>query len=259
MKLKYIIAALTLLGSAASQAALVKPDDLGNGELALVVYDSNASYTLDLGVTYSQFLAGANASATFATLNSSNWNSFASAEAGNSADWQYAVIGAKTNHAGNNSAILSTISADFVGTVGAGDPFNSASVEGGVAQFPAYYDAVNATGTHKSAANGDSYNLSGTPAYFLTNGMDTFNGVLYENSSAVGTAMAVDQVIRNQASLSAPTENTLAGLMNLSLVGSNYVLNYNVAAVPDAPGVATSAAGLALVGFMALRRRNNRA
>lgn len=256
MKLKYLIAALTLLGSAASQAALVKPDDLGNGESALVVYDSNASYTLDLGVTYSQFLAGANSSATLATLNSANWGSFASAEAGSSADWQYAVIGAKTNHAGNNSAVLSTISADYVGSVAAS--FASADVEGAVAQFPAYYDAVNVTGTHKSATNGDSYNLSGTPAYFLTNGMDTFNGVLYENSGAVGTSMAVDQVMRNQASLSAPTENTLAGLMNLSLVNSNYVLSYNVAAVPDAPGVATSAAGLALVGFMALRRRNNR-
>jgi len=257
MKLKYIVAALGLVASAASQAALVNPDALGNGELALVVYDANASYTLDLGVTFNQFLAGANTTnANLATLTSANWSAFTTAEGANSADWQYAVIGGKDNNGGNNAAILSTIDASFVGQVGAN--YDSSAVQGGEGQIAlSFYNNVNTTGTHKTLANGDSYNVSGTPAYYLNSSMDSFNGVLYQNNGAVGTDLAVDLVARQQSGSAPAVETTLAGVMNLSQVGGNYVLSYNVAAVPEAPALPMAAAGLAMLSFLALRRRNS--
>ena len=259
MKLKMIVLALGLVASAASQAALVAPDNLGNGEMMLVVFDANQSYEKDLGITYSQFLASAGTSANWATLTSStsaNWTNFLAAVVDPTAV-QYAVINGKTPNGGPNDAVLSTINADSVGNVIG--TFTSDDVTGARAQVSTYYGNLAFSGTMNTSVNGDSRNLAGSAGYYLTTAMDTFNGSLYGNSSSVGTSMVFERLQRNQSGLSDPTETLYgdaANAVSFNQVGGNYVLQYSVQAVPEASGYAMALAGFGLIGFFGIRRRN---
>lgn len=263
MKLKYIVAALGLMASAASQAALVVPDSIGSGEILLSVYDDNASYALDTGITYAQFLANSNTSQTLAVLSaatSANFASFVSAEGGNSANWQYGIIDAVTQNGSTATpaATLSTIDPDDVGQVTT--MATSADVQSSVDSIPAYYRFVNVTGTHATTANGDSYNLAGTQANFYTSDEFEFNdlGNYPAVNATVGTAMTVERIARNASPGSVPTETVYPGMVNLTGAAGNYVLTYTVAAVPEASGYAMALAGFSALGFVGARRRNNR-
>ena len=264
MKLKMIVLALGLVASAASQAALVAPDNLGNGEMMLVVFDANQSYSKDLGITYSQFLASSGSSATWATLTSStsaNWTNFL-ANVVDLTKLQYAVIDAKTNNGGNNSAVLSTINAASFGNVVG--TFVSNDVETAVAQVTTLYQNLAFSGTMNTSLHGDSRNVAGTPGYYLTSGMDTFNATLYGNADNVGTNMYFERAQRQQTGLSDPVETAYGGLIggvqsaavSFNNVSGNYVLQYSVQAVPEASGYAMALAGFGLIGFFGLRRRN---
>ena len=269
MKLKMIVLALGLVASAASQAALVAPDNLGNSDLMLVVFDANQSYEKDLGITYSQFIAstgtGSNTiSADWATLTSSTsaiWTNFLAAVVDPTAV-QYAVIDAKTNNGGNNSAVLSTINAASFGNVVG--TFVSNDVETAVAQVTTLYQNLAFSGTMNTSLHGDSRNVAGTPGYYLTSGMDTFNATLYGNADNVGTNMYFERAQRQQTGLSDPVETAYGGLIggvqsaavSFNNVSGNYVLQYSVQAVPEASGYAMALAGFGLIGFFGLRRRN---
>lgn len=265
MKLKMIVLALGLVASAASQAVLTAPDNLGNSDMMLVVFDANQSYEKDLGITYSQFLAssgtGSNTlSADWATLTSStsaNWTNFL-ANVVDSTAVQYAVINGKTPNAAPNDAVLSTINAgSYGGVIG---NFVSDDVTYARAQVSTYYSNLAFSGTMNTLAHGDSRNLAGSAGYYLTSHMDTFNGTLYTNASSVGTNMAFERVQRNNNGLSDPTETlygNAANAVSFGQVGSNYVLHYQaVQAVPEASGYAMALAGFGLIGFFGLRRRN---
>jgi hypothetical protein len=261
MKLKMIVVALGLVASAASQAALTPPDNLGNGEMILTVWDTNQSYTKDLGITYTQFLASSNSSATWASLTSStstNWTNFL-ANVVDLGAVQYAVLDAKTNNGGNNATILSTINADSV-AYGIQGNFNNSDTQAAVNQVGAYYNDELYLGTMNSLPHGDSRSTSGAKGYFgpvsPSPGMDTFNGSFFGNSSSIGTNMAFDLVQRTQTTLGDPIETIQAGVVSFNNVGGNYVLQYSVQAVPEASGYAMTLAGLGLIGFFGLRRRN---
>jgi len=250
MKLKYIVAALGLVASAGSQATLAIPSPgTGTGEMALVIWDANRSYTLDLGLTYAQLLSSG--SATLTTLGSGNWTSFLGVA--DTANWQYALFGGNGNQSPvNNGSILSTINASEVGNVIG--TYDNSNVQSGLGQIQAYYNAVNLTGTHNTA-NGDSVNTKGSGAYFGDTAMDSFNFTLFNNSSAVGTTMALEQLQRTQLTQGLPIER-VKGDITFAQVGGSYVLSYSaVAAVPEASGYALALAGFGAVGFVGSRRR----
>jgi hypothetical protein len=253
MKLKMIVLALGLVASAASQAALIGPDNFGNGEMILAVWDANQSYTKDLGITYNQFLASSNSSATWATQTSSsstNWTNFLASA--NLASMQYAVLDARTG--GTTGWVLSTINADSIGNV-IGN-FNGTNVTDAITQVTTYYGNVGSTGTFGSALHGDSLNAVGTAGYFQKTDMESFNVTYYGNSSLVGTNMAFELSNRQQSGNDDPIEAIQAGVVSFNNVGGNYVLQYSVQAVPEASGYAMTLAGLGLIGFFGLRRRN---
>jgi len=259
MKLKYLVAALGLVASAASYADIspaagsnpVAPT--GGAEMLLVVWDANSSYTLDLGITYTQFLS--QGTSTLTTLGGTNWSSFLATA--DQSSWQYALIDAKTNNAGNNAAILSTVDASYVGLINSADNnIYSSNIQNAQNQIGNFQVAVGATGTHTTVANGDSVNAVGTPGYFLTTSMDTFNSFAYLNAIAVGSSAAVELVQRNTSGISDPTE-TLLGTATFAKSGSNYVLSYaSVAAVPEPTGYALALAGFGVLGFIGRRRRD---
>ncbi|MBC7735028.1 MAG: hypothetical protein H7306_24555 [Bacteriovorax sp.] len=260
MKLKMIVLALGFVASAASQAVLVGPDNLGSSDMMLVVYDANQSYEKDLGFSYSQFLASTGNysnthSGVWATLTSStsaNWTNFL-ANVVDSTAVQYAVINGKTPNAAPNDAVLSTINAgSYSGVIG---NFVSDDVTYARAQVSTYYSNLAFSGTMNTLAHGDSRNLAGTAGYYLTSHMDTFNGTLYTNSSAVGTSMAFERVQRNNNGLSDPTETLYGNAQNaviFSQVGGNYVLAYPF---PEASGYAMTLAGFGVIGFFGVRRK----
>lgn len=257
MKLKYLVAALGLVATAGSQAAIVNADPLGLSEAFLTVYDSNNSYTLDLGITYTALLAKLPGSTTtLATLGTSNWTTYLSGA--DTTAWQYAVLDEKNAGPTNTTSLLTTVTPDIVGHINNDDlNTNSGNVQAAEGQVNNYATAVSRTGTHVTQANGDSVNAVSTPGYFLTTSMDSFNGNNITNSVSVGTAVAFEKVTRSPLSpLDNPTE-TLLGTMQLAQVGSSYVLNYStVAAVPEPTGYALALAGFGMLVFVA-RRRND--
>jgi hypothetical protein len=253
MKLKYIAAAVAMMASAASQAAITLPSNTNTGELMLVVWDANQSYTKDLGVTYAQFLAGAGTSNTFgATLSGANWTSFLGAVgAANEAALQYAVLTGRTNSSPpNNAGVLSTINAESASTLVdniAGGTFDNSNPQGASDQVTFFTVAVNATGTHGSTANGDSFNPKGTNAYFGGLSMQDFNGSFYGNSSLVGTDMGMIQAVRTQTSTGVPVVTNFAGVVGFNNVAGTYTLSYVTA---------LALAGFGALGFVGARRRN---
>lgn len=258
MKLKMIAAAVALVAAGSSFATLTPADNLGNGEMILVVWDAGASYTRDLGITFNQFLASSNNTATWATqtsTTSTNWTNFLAGA--DLATVQYAVINANTGT--TTGAILSTIDAASVGNV-IGN-FNGTNVTSAVTQVSTYYGNLQYSpgATFTTQTNGDSRNLVGSAGYFGTTAMDSFNGSFYGNSSLVGTDMAFDLVKRVQSGNADPIETLQAGVVSFKKVSSDYVLQYSVQAVPEASGYAMALAGFGLIGFVGIRRRNKQA
>lgn len=258
MKLKTLVAALGLVAALPSFATIANNSPSGAGEAFLVVFDTtNGSYTLDLGITFNQFLATPAGTSTLATLSGSNWNSFLAVA--NQATWQYAVVDARSNNAGNNATLISTVSADDLGSIPVN--FTSANIDAAVGQVNNYQQAVSVTGTHggllSPAINGDSYNPFGTGGYYLTTAMDSFNGFGYINSVNVGTVAAVELVQRLNNGLTPPTEVAL-GTAAFGLTAGSYQLSYTVAAVPEPTGLGMALAGFGIFGLIASRRRNRR-
>ena len=262
MKLKMIAAAIGLTLSAVSQAAIVPPSTTGGSDLLLNVWEQGAaggqadqSFTLDLGVTFSQFVTNAGSSATLATLLSSDatWNSFlASSDTTDAGALQWSVI-ASGNKVNTRPGIFGTVT---VGT----DPTTQ-----GASGFLTNNDLNNANvqvattiaNLNVAASPNEQVALKGSGAYYQDFSLANFNGSGFQNGNDIGATAAVETAKNVAGGTTAAASLTqLAGTMTFAQVGGNYVLSYNVAAVPEAPGFGTAVCGLAALGFLALRRRN---
>lgn len=264
MKLKYLVAAMGLVASIGAQAAIGGPkgtaaDPSAAPELFAVVYDENSSFTIDLGVTFSSFLAsGGTTSTTWATLTSSDslWNSFITTA--DTSNLRYAVIGSgASTTAGAPYPILTTVQAGDESTT---TSYTTKQVITAGIQVQAYVNEVNKTGTHKTVANGESVNTSDTSAYFDYYTTSTFNDVLFNNTNAVNSKSEFTLVYSSAGPFGDPlSEKVQAGTVLLSGSGTNYSLTYtaNVAAVPEPTGYALALAGFGAFGLLARRRRSN--
>jgi hypothetical protein len=261
MKLKFIAAALGLVASASSFAAI----DTGNtlvtgGELFLVVYEQGVagkpdqSFTFDLGLSAQAFRAASGTSQTWATLTSTDavWANFLATS--DLASLQYSVIGVDGNKPTN---ILSTVTVGQENTIAGNISYSNVTTAIGVVNN--YLLNVNTTGTHFTQANGESVNLVGSGAYFMdtTNALNNFNFVGWGNNNAVGTTSEFTQVTRAATgglSLKA-IETVQQGTVSFANTANGYVLSYNVAAVPEPEGLTLALAGFGIMGFLGARRR----
>lgn len=247
MKLSYLVAALGFVAATAAHATIVNSSPTGASEAILAVFDSHGSYALDLGISYSSFASLASTQ-TFNLSGSANFAAFLAGVVDPTA-LQYAVIDAKTNNGGNNAALLSTVNVAFVG--GIVGTYNNTDIQNSVGQVNNYQVALNASGTHANPGNGDSFNPTGSPAYYLTNATDSFNSFGFNNANAVGTSSVFETVRRTQTNLGDPIE-TVIGSASFGLNGSAYQLV--ITPVPEPSGLGLALAGLGVLGFMGVRR-----
>jgi len=263
MKLKMIMAAIGLTLSAASHATIVPTTTVGGSDLLLNVWEQGAaggqpdqSFTLDLGTTFNQFVTnGANGSATLATLLSTDatWNNFlATSDTTDVGALQWSVI-ASGNKVNTRPGIFGTVT---VGT----DPTTAGS-----SGFLTNSD-LNAANTQVSitisnlntfANPNEQVAQKGSGGYYQDLSLANFNAAGFQNGNDIGATAAVETA-KNIAggNTAAASMTQLAGTMTFAQVGGNYVLSYNVAAVPEAPGFGMALCGLAALGFLAVRRRN---
>ena len=263
MKLKLIAAAIGLVVSTASHADIVPTTTTGGSDLLLDVWEQGApggqpdqSFTLNLNETFTQFVNNANSSATLATLLStdSTWTNFlASSDTTDAGALQWSVIASGSRVPTTRPAILGTAT---VGT----DPTTQ-----GAAGFLTNNDILAANSQvsptiaalNQSSTPNEQVALNGSGAYYQNFTLSNFNQHGFSNGNNLGTTAAVWTASNTGAGTAAATMAQLAGTMTFSQVGQNYVLSYNVAAVPEAPGLEMTLAGAALLGFVALRRRRN--
>ena len=255
MKLKMIVAAVGLILSAASQAAIVPVSTTGGSSLLLNVWEQGAaggqpdqSFTLNLNMTFTQFVNASNSSATLATLLSTDttWTNFlASSDTTDIGALQWSVIAAGAKVPTSRPAIFATAT---VGTDPTALGMTNADIGGSTVQL---------SSTIGNLKGDETVNLPGTNSYYQDFGLSTFNGLAWSNGNNIGDSAAVwtASSISGGGTVAAGLTQ-LSGSMSLAQVGGNYVLSYNVAAVPEAPGIGMAAAGLAALGFLALRRRS---
>ncbi len=251
MKLKIIAAAVALVASAPSFAFISGSAD-GNPELFLSVWQQagtgtgsvNRSFTFDTGITMADFQAnaGTNLFVNQIVSNSQEWTDFLAAGTG---ALQFSVA---TGDYTGDAILLQTFAGATAAVATHQHLFDALdSLQG-------YTGANNATGTHTTLANGSSFNTSGD-AYYMGagSGNATWNSSTAYNSVAVGTSAIFAQMVDGPVN----TVNTVfAGKMYFGQQGSDYVLQYQVAAVPEPTGYALALAGFGIVGFVARRRKS---
>ncbi len=261
MKLKMIVAAAGLVISAASQATITPTTNIGGSDLLLNVWEQGApggqpdqSFTLDLGITFSQFVAASSSSATLTTLLStdSTWTSFlSSSDTADTGALQWSVI-ASGNKVNTRPAIFgtSTVGSDPTTAGGSGFLVNS-DLNAANTQVSATINNLN------TAANpNEQVAQKGTGSYYQDLSLANFNGAGFANNNAIGATAAVWTASNiSGGNTTAAVMKQLAGTMTFSQAGGSYVLSYNVAAVPEAQGVGMALCGLAALGFL-VRRRN---
>jgi hypothetical protein len=259
MKLKYVAAALGLMASASSFAAILSTNTAGGSELFLAVWEEGVagkpdqSFTLDLGITTGTFLASQSSSQLWATLVGSDavWSNFVATS--DASALKYAVLG------GNSfvpATVFSTVTAGSESSIAG--TYTNTKVTTSLGVINAYAANVSDTGTHLTQANGESVNAKGSGAYYQDGFMETFNGVLFQNSNAVGVSSEFTTLRRGPGGNANPTfESVMPGVVSFGKVGNDYVLSYNVAAVPEPSGYAMVLAGLGVMGLVISRRKNS--
>jgi hypothetical protein len=262
MKLKLIAAVVGLALSAASQAQIIPPSTVGGSDLLLDVWEQGASngapdqsFTLNLNETLSQFVASASTSSTLATLLStdSTWTGFLSSSSPVAGDLQWSVI-ASGNRVPTTASFLASV------TTGE-DPTQTGVTNGELNPANTQLATTIANLNVSGASNvNEQVNTVASNAYYQTYSLGNFNSYAWDNGNNLGTT-GVEIAQASQSSRSSPAAATIAVLPGtLSFVQNaatgNYVLSYNVAAVPEAPGFGMALAGIAVLGFLALRRKN---
>ncbi len=103
---------------------------------------------------------------------------------------------------------------------------------------------------------GPRFNTAGDP-YYQFGDMNTLAGSSTPNSGLVGSNLQVVRFDKNGTSPgNATLKEVLPGTFYFGQQNGSYVVQYQVAAVPEPTGIAMMLAGLGAIGFMALRRKS---
>lgn len=269
MKFKTLFAAVAV-ALAAPAFATIANGDSGNGELFLVVQDSTSkvSFTYDLGIDMNTFLVSGQAdtgrSLPFNIAADANWTTFQGLSTGNK-KWSVMAIDSSGGQLGTR--VITTVFNDPNKTTAQIETLMKTStntkLNSGAANVSAgkFFNAVNVTGTHRTATNGSSVNAEadGFSYFGKTGGLtDKLNNNLtFFTSNALG---ASSNFYLLNASSAAPggfiSINDFANQKNVGMWSFDGIsLNYNLAAVPEAETYALMLAGLGAVGFLVRRRR----
>lgn len=255
MKLnKILAAALIAASSASSMAAIIAPVS-GNGELTLVMWDAGdkVSYVKDLGIQLDSF--DPTTSLSFA-LSDTFFASFLTIANTTTSDIQFAVVGGD-NLATGGRRIFTTI--DNAVTPLTGSLNNSAN--NFLGNLQSAQNLPSAQGDHDTNLNGSSYAIVGDSVanrYALPNIPSLQNTA---TGWTTGNVVGVDAQFRSFLSLNTSgtqaTQRTFDGIWNVVNTGGAFTANYNVAAVPEADGIAMALAGFGALGFVVFRRRQS--
>jgi hypothetical protein len=265
MKLKSIAAAVGLAISAASQAATIVPSSTAGGsDVLLDVWEqgvaghTDQSYTLDLGMTMTQFLSASNTSSTLATLLStdSTWTNFLASSSSTPGDLQWSII-ASGNKVPTRSALLGSVTLGEDPALGQGSGITDNNVNSGNTQVATTITNLNGSGAPNVL---EQVNTVASNAYYQTNQLSNFNANAWDNGNAIGVAgVQVAEALNVPGPTStAASISVLPGTLSFiqDPVAGSYVLNYTVAAVPEIPGLGMALLGLGAMSLVARRRKN---
>jgi hypothetical protein len=269
MKMKQLAAAAALALVAATPAmALISGPETGNGELVLVVVDrtDQASYLLDLGLSLDPGVTGATAfdgNGNYSySLGGANFQAFLSAAATSGGDLEFAVFGGDVAGTGAGARRLYSTVNQVDTPFGNGLLTNANNNIGGFLGNQ-LIDPAAPGQTHQTVDNGDNWAAVGSTAYFLTQAMDSYNGVTasqgWLNTNVVGTNAAFRSFTSSSTSNGAQTiKADFTGAWSLQNNGGVYSLAYtSTPAIPEADGIVLLMAGLGAIAFVGRRRRDH--
>ena len=257
-KLKYLVAAAAMVAGSSAFAFNNGPDS-GGGEMFLNVWQiagqnggtTSSSYTLDLQVTYAQFIASKNVNLFINQIvNDTYFSQMLAAASGSLGSLQYSVFGG--DRVDTPGIMISTFSGSTA------KPSTGTELDSSLSQIANYTGALNATGSYiNPAPGGASFNTTGSAYYGNNAGLNTLVGNSSPNSAFVGTKMTVAQ-FTSAGFTPPPLKDVYGNGLNKFFFGQqsgNYVLQYQVQAVPEPTGYALALAGFGLIGFIARRRK----
>lgn len=256
--IKTLAAVAALAAISAPAMANIQQNNAGTSELFLAVGDQNGSFILDTGVTLNSLLT---APASFSrAVAGAAWTSYSAADtnlfdgASNSTTgtrWALFVYDGSTLSEFDKQRAITTLGK---GLTAASVTFDAGTMNGSVPGTGNVGQAANGTGTHISTLNGSSYNPKGTPGYanasfFKFSNANTFIG------NKVGDSSKLFLLQGDAADGSDPLLPVIATQLGLTASFDGTTLAVVTAAVPEPESYALLAAGLAVVGFVARRRR----
>lgn len=257
LKLKYLAAAAAMVASHAAFAANVGPDD-GSGSMFLNVWQiaganggtTSSSYTIDLQKSFSDFAANKNVDLYINQIISDQYfTQMLSAASASLASLRFSVFG------GDRVDGPDTLISTFQGSNA--KPESNGNLGVALDQVANYTGALNATGSFiNPAPGGASFNTSGAVYYGQGAGLNTLAGSSSPNSGFVGQNLSVTQFTKSAPQPgTAPFKTVYPGTFFFGQQAGNYVLQYQVVAVPEPGGAALALAGLGVIGFVGRRRK----
>jgi hypothetical protein len=254
--IKTLAAAAVIAAISVPAVASIKQVNNGTSELFLAVGDQNASFILDTGVTLNDLL---NNPASFTrSVAGAAWTSYIGSDtnlfdgASNSTTgtrWALFVFDGATQ---SDYSLMRVITTGGKNVTTASFTFDAGTMNQANAKVGSVGQSANGTGTH-FLANGSSFNPKGTPGYatadfFRFSDANTFIG------NKVGDTAKLFLVNGDPSDGSDPTLPVIATQLGLTASFDGQTLAVT-AAVPEPQSYALMAAGLAMVGFIARRRR----
>lgn len=258
MKFIKTLAAVAALAAASVPAvASIKQVNNGTSELFLAVGDQNGSFILDTGVTLNDLLN--NPTSFTRAVAGTAWTSYSAADTNLFDGASNSTTGTRWALFVFDGATLSDYSLMRVITTGGKNvtttsfTFDAGTMNQANAKTGNVGQAANGTGTH-AQPNGSSYNPKGTPGYatadfFRFSDANTFIG------NKVGDSANLFLVTGDASDGSDPTLPVIATQLGLTASFDGQTLAVTAAVVPEPQAYALMAAGLAMVGFIARRRR----